>query len=380
MKKIVLFIALTSLFTACNNYGGGSYTIIGNAKGIKDGTKVILQKQSEDGKSAVGVDTVLVKNQKFEIKGKVDETEIHGLIIESDPGMISLIVEKGTINVEVYKDSLFKSVAKGTYNNDEFQKFNAGILKLQKSVKTRLNAYELQNSTEMKQAQLVGDTAVIKKLRKGYGDIQKELTDYTVKFSEQNPKAYISLLIIQGLFNNGDYQFEEIKKKFEALDPELKKLKAGKKIQEMFDTIASTEIGKKAPSFSAKDPKGKEISLSESMGDKATIVDFWASWCTPCRQENPNMVALYKEFHGKGLNIIGVSLDDDSKDWISAIAVDQLNWIHVSNLKKWEDPIAKKYNVGSIPATFLLDADGKIVAKNISGAELRKKVAELMKK
>lgn len=380
MKKIVLFIALTSLFTACNNYGGGSYTIIGNAKGIKDGTKVILQKQSEDGKSAVGVDTVLVKNQKFEIKGKVDETEIHGLIIESDPGMISLIVEKGTINVEVYKDSLFKSVAKGTYNNDEFQKFNAGILKLQKSVKTRLNEYELANQTEMKQAQLVGDTAVIKKLRKGYGDIQKELTDYTVKFSEQNPKAYISLLIIQGLFNNGDYKFEEIKKKFEALDPELKKLKAGKKIQEMFDSIAATEIGKKAPSFSAKDPKGKEISLSDAMGKKATIVDFWASWCMPCRQENPNMVALYKEFHGKGLNIVGVSLDDDSKDWITGIAVDQLNWTHVSNLKKWDDPIAKKYNVSSIPATFLLDADGKIVAKNISGAELRKKVAELMKK
>ena len=380
MKKIVVLIALSSLFVACNNYGGGSYTIEGNAKGLKDGAKIILQKQSEDGKTAIGVDTVLVKNEKFEIKGKTDETEIHGLMVEGIQGMVSLILEKGTINVDIYKDSIFKSTAKGTYNNDEFQKFNVGIIKLQKDVKTRLNAFELEHQAEMKQAQLVSDTLVINKLRKGYGDIQKELTEYTVKFADKNPKAYISLLIVQGLFNNGEYEFEDVKKKFEALDPELKKLKAGKKIQEMFDGVAATEIGKKAPAFSAKDPKGKEISLKDAMGKKATIVDFWASWCMPCRQENPNMVALYKEFHEKGLNIIGVSLDSDSSEWITAIAVDQLNWPQISNLKQWEDPIAKLYNVSAIPATFLLDADGNIVAKNISGAELKKKVAELLKK
>ena len=380
MKKIVVLIALSSLFVACNNYGGGSYTIEGNAKGLKDGAKIILQKQSEDGKTAIGVDTVLVKNEKFEIKGKTDETEIHGLLVEGIQGMVSLILEKGTINVDIYKDSIFKSTAKGTYNNDEFQKFNVGIIKLQKDVKTRLNAFELEHQAEMKQAQLISDTLVINKLRKGYGNIQKELTEYTVKFADENPKAYISLLIVQGLFNNGEYEFEDVKKKFEALDPELKKLKAGKKIQEMFDGVAATEIGKKAPAFSAKDPKGKEISLKDTMGKKATIVDFWASWCMPCRQENPNMVALYKEFHEKGLNIIGVSLDSDSSEWITAIAVDQLNWPQISNLKQWEDPIAKLYNVSAIPATFLLDADGNIVAKNISGAELKKKVAELLKK
>lgn len=380
MKKIVVLIALSSLFVACNNYGGGSYTIEGKAKGLKDGAKIILQKQSEDGKTAIGVDTVLVKNEKFEIKGKTDETEIHGLMVEGIQGMVSLILEKGTINVDIYKDSIFKSTAKGTYNNDEFQKFNVGIIKLQKDVKTRLNAFELEHQAEMKQAQLVSDTLVINKLRKGYGDIQKELTEYTVKFADKNPKAYISLLIVQGLFNNGEYEFEDVKKKFEALDPELKKLKAGKKIQEMFDGVAATEIGKKAPAFSAKDPKGKEISLKDAMGKKATIVDFWASWCMPCRQENPNMVTLYKEFHEKGLNIIGVSLDSDSSEWITAIAVDQLNWPQISNLKQWEDPIAKLYNVSAIPATFLLDADGNIVAKNISGAELKKKVSELLKK
>ena len=380
MKKIVLFVTLSVLLSACSNYGGGSYTILGTAKGIKDGAKVILQTQSEDGKSTVAVDTVLVKNEKFEIKGKVDETTIHGLLVESTQGMVSVILEKGTINVAVYKDSVFKSKVSGTFNNDEFGKFNTGIAKLQKSVQQKLAAYEIQNNEVMKTAKETNDTITMNKLRKGYGDIQNQLVNYSVDYSKKNPKAYISLLIVQGLFNNPNYEFEDVKKQFNGLDADLKKLKPAKKIQEMFDSVAATEIGKVAPNFKAKNPKGKEISLDDSKGKKATIVDFWASWCMPCRQENPNMTKLYKDFHEKGLNIIGVSLDNDSKDWITAIAVDQLLWPQVSNLKQWDDPIAKLYNVNTIPATFLLDEDGKIVAKNISGAELRKKVEELMMK
>nr|MBP8066820.1 TlpA family protein disulfide reductase [Flavobacterium sp.] len=108
--------------------------------------------------------------------------------------------------------------------------------------------------------------------------------------------------------------------------------------------------------------------------------DFWASWCGPCRAENPNVVALYNEFHPKGLNIIGVSLDKDAAKWEEAIGKDKLAWIHVSNLKHWQEPIAKQYGVESIPATFILDASGKIVAKDLRGEELKAKVAELLAK
>ena len=134
-----------------------------------------------------------------------------------------------------------------------------------------------------------------------------------------------------------------------------------------------------ATDFSAPNPEGKTVSLKESLG-KVTIIDFWASWCGPCRVENPNVVALYNEFHAKGLNIIGVSLDKDAAKWKEAIAKDQLTWTHISNLKHWEDPIAKQYGVQSIPATFILDASGKIVAKDLRGAELKAKVAELLAK
>jgi len=147
----------------------------------------------------------------------------------------------------------------------------------------------------------------------------------------------------------------------------------------MLDSMTSVNIGSVAPDFSAPSPDGKMISLKESMG-KVTLIDFWASWCGPCRQENPNVVALYNEFHDKGLNIIGVSLDKegDAQKWKDAIAKDGLTWNHISNLKHWKEPIAEQYNVKSIPATFLLDASGKIVAKDLRGEELKAKVKELL--
>jgi thiol-disulfide isomerase/thioredoxin len=113
---------------------------------------------------------------------------------------------------------------------------------------------------------------------------------------------------------------------------------------------------------------------------KVTIVDFWASWCGPCRAENPNVVKIYNEFHSKGLNIIGVSLDKDAEKWKVAIAKDKLTWTHVSNLKFWDEPIAAQYNVQSIPATFILDATGKVVAKDLRGNELKAKIVELLAK
>ncbi|MCL9807013.1 TlpA family protein disulfide reductase [Flavobacterium amniphilum] len=121
------------------------------------------------------------------------------------------------------------------------------------------------------------------------------------------------------------------------------------------------------------------MSLKQSLG-KVTIIDFWASWCGPCRKENPHVVALYNEFHPKGLNIIGVSLDKDAANWKKAIAKDKLNWNQISNLMEWKEPIATQYGVESIPATFVLDSKGKIVAMNIYGVELKAKVQELLSK
>ena len=119
------------------------------------------------------------------------------------------------------------------------------------------------------------------------------------------------------------------------------------------------------------------VSLKQNLG-KVTLIDFWASWCAPCREENPNVVALYNEFHGKGLNIISVSLDEDASKWKDAIAKDKLTWMQVSNLKEMKDPIALQYNITQIPTTYLLDASGKIVAIDLYSDRLKSKIKELL--
>ena len=265
-----------------------------------------------------------------------------------------------------------------------FSKFNVDVAKFQKESQKKLMAFQNTNMAKMKAAQEAKDTVSINKLIKQYQAIQKEGMDFYVKFAESNPKALLSALIVDSMLNDPTADLARAKKIFASFDAELKKYKPGKSIQSKLDKLAKpavsispAEVGTVAPEFSAPNPQGKSVSLKESLG-KVTIVDFWASWCNPCRLENPNVVALYNEFHAKGLNIISVSLDKDAAKWKEAIAKDKLSWTQVSNLKDFEDPIAVAYGVNSIPSVFVLDSKGTIVAKDLRGAELKAKIAALL--
>jgi peroxiredoxin len=137
-------------------------------------------------------------------------------------------------------------------------------------------------------------------------------------------------------------------------------------------------VGRPAPDFTQNDTAGRPVSLSSFRG-KYVLVDFWASWCGPCRQENPTVVAAYQKFHGKGFEIIGISLDQDEKSWKKAIRTDKLTWTHVSDLKNWNNAVAKAYGVQGVPQNFLIDPQGKIVARGLRGEDLDKKLSEIYK-
>ncbi|VXB04469.1 Peroxiredoxin [Flavobacterium sp. 9AF] len=376
MKKFLVLFASALAFTSCNKALENQYQITGTVKGVENGKKLIIQLQDEIGQP-LPKDTAVVENGKFEFKGDVKGIDIAFLKSEDGMQVLPFIFEEGKTEIEFNNDSIHKSKIGGTYNNQKFQEFNDAATK----VGDKINQFKKNNDEKMKTAQTSNDTVVMNQIMKEYRVIQEEtqknMKDTYTNFVKSNPKAYVSALLLENMLMSNGLTTEEVKEYFEKFDKSLLDTKPGKSIKKTLDAATAITNGKAAPEFSGPSPDGKTISLKESLG-KVTIIDFWASWCKPCRAENPNVVALYNELHEKGLNIIGVSLDKDAESWKKAIADDGLVWNHVSNLKFWKEPIAEQYNVKSIPATFILDEKGNIVAKDLRGEELKAKVKELL--
>lgn len=370
MKKIVLVLLTTLLVISCEKEG---YQIAVNAEGVEDGKNVYLQIITDNG--IENLDTTQIKNGTFKFEGKLKEGIELGLVSIEQLSPMPFILENGSIKIKIDKDSIQKSNLSGTYNNDKVQEYNDNIMVFINKRKQ----FQKENNDKYNNAVKENDTITINSLIKSIEKFDNEKNLYDKKFITENIKSYFSCYLLQNIISKKTLSNNEVIEIFNNFDESVKNTKTGKKIQEIIKNLNSTEIGSMAPDFSAKNPDGKEISLKESLG-KVTIIDFWASWCGPCRKENPNVVAMYNELHSKGLNIIGVSLDNPNgaQDWKDAIAKDGLIWNHVSNLQGWKDPIAVQYKVETIPATFILDASGKIVAKDLRGDELKAKIKELL--
>lgn len=385
MKKLILSLLAVSAIVSCNKVGNNEFEIDGDANGLKDGRNVFLKMQDTLTNSLVNIDTATVEKGKFKFEGKIVEPSLHFIAIDSMENSIPFILEEGKITVAVNKDTIYKSIVGGTYSNEQLVAYSKQTEKIQKEVQK----FQESNREKIQQAQMTNDTVTMNALSKEYKTYQEQFKNVSLKHVEDHPKSYISLLFIKQFLNDPSFDLARGTKMYENLDPVLKNTTEGKSIKKMLDAIktnekkndtssTAVEVGTVAPDFSAPSPEGKDISLKSALG-KVTLIDFWASWCGPCRIENPNVVALYKEFHSKGLNIIGVSLDEKADKWKEAIAKDQLTWTHISNLKGWEDPIAKRYHVDGIPATFLLDEKGVVIARDLRGSELRAKVASILK-
>ena len=168
----------------------------------------------------------------------------------------------------------------------------------------------------------------------------------------------------------------ELNKLFETFPDELSSSNYYQLIEDRIQILESTKMGSEAPNFTQESIEGKQIELADYKG-KYVLVDFWASWCGPCRKENPNIVKAYNKYHNSGFEVLGISLDDDRTNWQRAIDKDKLTWTHVSDLKGWRNEVAMLYGVNSIPHSILVDPDGIIMGNNLIGEELQEKLEEI---
>ncbi|MEO7976798.1 DUF4369 domain-containing protein [Flavobacterium sp.] len=249
MKKIFFLLTASAAIISCSKVKDGEFLITGTAKGIENGKTIILQGQDPTTMAVLPLDTVKVENGKFEIKGKVTEPAFHTLVIQDLQGPVPFILETGEIKIEVDKDSIHKSKISGTYNNDEYVKFNEELTKVQK----RLVDFQKKNTQTMQAAQQKQDTAAINGLMKEYmaiqTDVQGESKKKYIAYAESHPKSFISALIIQGMANDPSADFKKTEALYNSLDESLKNTKPGKSIKEKIGQMKMPAVGATAPAI-----------------------------------------------------------------------------------------------------------------------------------
>lgn len=215
--------------------------------------------------------------------------------------------------------------------------------------------------------------AIIKQI----GKDKKAEKNAQLEFIKTHPDSWLSYVFLEYRMKRvSDISYDEAEKLYDGLSARMKKFERVSAIKTLIEQSRLANIGNQALEFTANDISGKPISLSDYKG-KYIFIDFWASWCHPCREENPSVTAAYHKFKDKGLNILSVSLDATRDAWIKAVEQDKLEWPQVSNLKGFKDDVAVKYAITAIPSNFLIDPSGKIIAKNLRGSDLDKKFSEV---
>ena len=366
MKNLVYLTIVTIIAWSCSSEP--HYLVKGN---IEDSDSITFFLQKREAGKTVNIDSAVSKKGTFTMKGgKIEYPQLVQLVAGDTRKRTSFYLENSEISIKGTLDSLFKAKVTGSRTQDEYQSFID-------SNKPLSDAYSKLYS-EYQTATQSGDTAKVADIEKKADELQKQMIENQKKFVVDNPSSYVSPSILSSLAY--DMEASEIESIINKFDTAIVKLPQVTALMERVQAMKKVEVGQKAPDFTMNDVDGKPVSLSSKIGSKLLLIDFWAAWCGPCRQENPNVVKVYNEFKKKGFDIFGVSLDQTREDWVKAIADDKLTWTHVSDLQYWNNAAAKLYAVQAIPANFLLDETGTIIGKNLRGEDLRNKVSELLSK
>jgi peroxiredoxin len=352
------------LILSCSNENG--FNLNGTIDAIDD-TKVYILQADQNNQPFIK-DSTTVKSNKFSFKGVSATPQISYIQVEGVNGYVLTILENGSINAELYKDSISKSKVYGTKSNDDFVKYKSET----KSLVEKMNTI----SSEAQDAIMNGDVEIAMKLDKDYKKKEQEVLLYEWDFIIDNLDSYMSALLLEVFMVENKVNKDSIIDVYESFSNRIKVSDVGKNISDLLSQFEDPiEVGEVAPDFTAPSLDGSNVTLSQELSlNTVTLLDFWAAWCRPCRVENPNLVRLYKLYNNDGFNIIGVSLDRTKEQWEQAVEDDSLLWTQVSNLNFWNDPIARRYSIRAIPQSYLINQDGIVIGKNLRGDDLEEKI------
>lgn len=362
MKRLLLVMFLWPGFLIAQISSAGTFTITGTIKGLSENAVVTLTNLNN---SSDTVARTLVKKGVFVLKGFIEEPNLYQLNLHDVQKKSLLFMGNEKITVIGDVADIQRLTVKGSVVHNDFMEFQNSFNPLVQRL-SELNK-KIASQPDIKRE----DTLMI-----AYADnlarVKKMIDDFVIN-KKMSPVAPFVVLVTSEI----EQDLQVLERRYDLLTVEWKNGFYGKLLKDQIEKGKIGAVGTEAIAFVQNDTTGKPVSLTSFRG-KYVLIDFWASWCKPCRMENPNVVNAFNRFKSKNFTVLGISLDRNKESWLQAIRDDNLTWTHLSDLKFWNNEVAQKYHIEGIPQNFLIGPDGKIIGKNLRGSDLHIKLCELL--